>query len=75
MGEKVEAVVGWFSPQALAVVVDKWNENVAGLGGDGGDGVGASSLSYFFLYIYIKVIVFEIKRNLFSTINTVSFKD
>jgi hypothetical protein len=55
--------------------VDKWNENVAGLGGDGGDGVGASSLSYFFFYIYIKVIVFEIKRNLFSTINIVSFKD
>jgi hypothetical protein len=57
----------------LVVVVDKWNENVAGLGGDGGDGVGASSLSYFFFYI--KVIVFEIKRNLFSTINIVSFKD
>lgn len=32
------------------------------------------SLTFFF-YIYIKVIVFEIKRNLFSTINIVSFKD
>jgi hypothetical protein len=30
------------------------------------------SLTFFF---YIKVIVFEIKRNLFSTINIVSFKD
>jgi len=55
MGEKVEAVAGWFSPKALIVVVDKWNENVAGLGGDGGDGVAASepplSLTFFFFIL------------------------